>query len=123
MFSRLHTVHGADIHGGIGEIVGDIRDEYDEDEEDPIVKLNDREFIVQGSTNLEDLCEELDLSFTSEDYDTIGGYLIGLLDHLPEKNEVIITDDDVLLRVEQMDKNRIEKIYIKKPEPALQEED
>ena len=105
------------------EIVGEIRDEYDEDEEDPIVKLNDREFIVQGSTNLEDLCEELDLSFTSEDYDTIGGYLIGLLDHLPEKNEVIITDDDVLLRVEQMDKNRIEKIYIKKPEPALQEED
>ena len=105
------------------EIVGEIRDEYDEDEEDPIVKLNDREFIVQGSTNLEDLCEELDLSFTSEDYDTIGGYLIGLLDHLPEKNEVIITDDDVLLRVEQRDKNRIEKIYIKKPEPALQEED
>ena len=105
------------------EIVGEIRDEYDEDEEDPIVKLNDREFIVQGSTNLEDLCEELDLSFTSEDYDTIGGYLIGLLDHLPEKNEVIITDDVVLLRVEQMDKNRIEKIYIKKPEPALQEED
>lgn len=105
------------------EIVGEIRDEYDEDEEDPIVRLNDREFIVQGSTNLEDLCEELDLSFTSEDYDTIGGYLIGLLDHLPEKNEVIITDDDVLLRVEQMDKNRIEKIYIKKPEPALQEED
>ena len=46
-----------------------------------------------------------------------GGYLIGLLDHLPEKNEIIITDDDVLLRVEQMDKNRIEKIYIKKPEP------
>ena len=65
---------------------------------------------------MNDLCEELDLNFTSEDYDTIGGYLIGLLDHLPEKNEIIITDDDVLLRVDQMDKNRIEKIYIKKPE-------
>lgn len=98
------------------EIVGDIRDEYDEDEEDAIVQLNEREFMVHGSTNLNDLCEELDLHFFSEDYDTIGGYLIGLLDHLPEKNEVIITDDDVLLRVEQMDKNRIEKIYIKKPE-------
>ena len=89
--------------------------EYDTDEEDPIVPLSDREFEVLGSTNLEDLCEELDLNFTSEDYDTIGGYLIGLLDHLPEKNEIIITDDDVLLRVDQMDKNRIEKIYIKKP--------
>ena len=99
------------------EIVGEIRDEYDTDEEDPIVKLSDREYLVLGSTNLEDLCEKLDLDFESDDYDTIGGYLIGLLDHLPEKNEIIITDDDVLLRVEQMDKNRIEKIYIKKPEP------
>lgn len=98
------------------EIVGEIRDEYDTDEEDPIVQLNEREFIVLGSTNLDDLCGELDLNFTSEDYDTIGGYLIGLLDHLPEKNEIIITDDDILLRVDQMDKNRIEKIYIKKPE-------
>lgn len=105
------------------EIVGEIRDEYDTDEEDPIVQLNEREFIVLGSANLDDICEELDLDFTSEDYDTIGGYLIGLLDHLPEKNEIIITDSDVLLRVEQMDKNRIEKIYIKKPEVHIEEEE
>lgn len=98
------------------EIVGEIRDEYDTDEEDSIRQLSEREFLVLGSTNLEDLCEELDLNFTSEDYDTIGGYLIGLLDHLPEKNEIIITDDDILLRVDQVDKNRVEKIYIKKPE-------
>ena len=105
------------------EIVGEIRDEYDTDEEDPIVQLNEREFIVLGSTNLEDLCEQISLNFTSDDYDTIGGYLIGLLDHLPEKNEIIITDDDVLLRVEQMDKNRIEKIYIKKPVEKIENED
>lgn len=104
------------------EIVGEIRDEYDTDEEDSILQLNEREFIVLGSTNLDDLCAKLDLNFTSEDYDTIGGYLIGLLDHLPEKNEIIITDDDVLLRVEQMDKNRIEKIYIKKPEIPVTED-
>ena len=101
------------------EIVGEIRDEYDEDEEEPLIQLNEREFIALGSANLEDLCERLDLNFTSDDYDTIGGYLIGLLDHLPEKNEIIITDDDILLRVEQMDKNRIEKVYIKKPDPAV----
>lgn len=105
------------------EIVGEIRDEYDTDEEDPIIQLNEREFIVLGSTNLDDLCEALDLNFTSEDYDTIGGYLIGLLDHLPEENEIIITDDDVLLRVDQMDKNRIEKIYIKKPEAKVEADD
>ena len=105
------------------EIVGEIRDEYDTDEEDPIEQLNEREFLVLGSTNLEDLCSKLDLNFTSDDYDTIGGYLIGLLDHLPEKNEIIITDDDVLLRVEQMDKNRIEKIYIKKPVEKKERDD
>ncbi len=105
------------------EIVGEIRDEYDTDEEDPIHQISEREFLVSGSTNLEDLCEKLDLNFTSDDYDTIGGYLIGLLDHLPEKNEIIITDDDVLLRVDQMDKNRIEKIYIKKPLPQEERDD
>ena len=104
------------------EIVGEIRDEYDTDEEDPIIQLNEREFLVLGSTNLDDLCDELGLDFPSEAYDTIGGYLVGLLDHLPEKNEIIITDDDVLLRVEQMDKNRVEKIYIKKPENKDTEE-
>lgn len=97
------------------EIVGEIRDEYDADEEDPIVKINDREYYIQGSMNLEDLCDELKLPFYSEDYDTVGGYLIGLLDHLPEKNEIVITDEDILLQVYKMDKNRIEKIYMKLP--------
>ena len=105
------------------EIVGEIRDEYDTDEEDPIHQISEREFLVSGSTNLEDLCEKLDLNFTSDDYDTIGGYLIGLLDHVPEKTEIIITDDDVLLRVDQMDKNRVEKIYIKKPLPQEERDD
>ena len=105
------------------EIVGEIRDEYDTDEEDAIEQLNEREFIVLGSANLDDVCEHLNLNFTSDDYDTIGGYLIGLLDHLPEKNEIIITDDDILLRVEQMDKNRIEKIYIKKPADKAERDD
>ncbi|MBR5127845.1 MAG: HlyC/CorC family transporter [Roseburia sp.] len=105
------------------EIVGEIRDEYDTDEEDAIEQLNEREFIVLGSANLDDICEKLDLNFTSDDYDTIGGYLIGLLDHLPEKNEIIITEDDILLRVEQMDKNRIEKIYIKKPIDKTERDD
>ena len=97
------------------EIVGEIRDEYDADEEDPLVKINDREYYILGSMNLDDLCDELNLPFYSEDYDTVGGYLIGLLDHLPEKNEIIITEEDILLQVYKMDKNRIEKIYMKLP--------
>ncbi len=98
------------------EIVGEIRDEYDADEEDPLTQTGEREYCVQGSMNLEDLCDVLNLPFYSEDYDTIGGYLIGLFGHLPEKNEIIITDEDILLQVTQMDKNRIEKIYMKLPE-------
>lgn len=99
------------------EIVGEIRDEYDADEEDDITRISDREFYVLGSANLNDVSEALSLHFTSDDYDTIGGYCLGLLDHLPEKNEIILTDNNILLRIDRMDKNRIERIYIRLPEP------
>lgn len=98
------------------EIVGEIRDEYDADEEDDITQISDREFYVLGSANLDDVSDALGYSFESDDYDTIGGYCLGLLGHLPEKNEIIITDDNVLLRIDRMDKNRIERVYIKLPE-------
>ena len=99
------------------EIVGEIRDEYDADEEDDITRISDREFYVLGSANLNDVSEALSLHFTSDDYDTIGGYCLGLLDHLPEKNESILTDNNILLRIDRMEKNRIERIYIRLPEP------
>ena len=98
------------------EIVGEIRDEYDADEEDDITKLTEREFIVLGSTNLADANDALGVDFKSDDYDTLGGYCLGQLDHLPEKNEIIITDDNILLRIDKVDKNRIERVYIKLPE-------
>ena len=72
---------------------------------------------VLGSANLNDVSEALSLHFTSDDYDTIGGYCLGLLDHLPEKNEIILTDNNILLRIDRMEKNRIERIYIRLPEP------
>ena len=97
------------------EIVGEIRDEYDIDEVDSIVWLGDREYEVLGSQNLEDLCEELGLKFESEDYDSIGGYILEHLDHLPDEGESITTENGILLRVEKMDKNRIEKVYLKTP--------
>lgn len=99
------------------EIVGEIRDEYDADEEDDITRISDREFYVLGSANLDDVSEALSLHFTSNDYDTIGGYCLGLLDHLPEKNEIILTDNNILIRIDRMEKNRIERIYIRLPEP------
>lgn len=95
------------------EIVGEIRDEYDMYEEDDIVQLSDKEYMVIGSTNLSDLADRLPLDFKSEDYDTIGGYLSELFGHFPKANETYITDNGTSLRVIQADNNRIDKILIK----------
>jgi putative hemolysin len=100
------------------EIVGEIRDEYDIDEEDHIQKVNELEYMVQGSTNLNDLRDMLNLELVSEDYDSIGGYLIGLLDHLPTAGESITTPEGVYFRVEDMEKNRIHKIFVRLPKPS-----
>ncbi len=97
------------------ELVGEIRDEFDGDEVDDLVPINEREYDVLGSMNLEDLCDELDLDFESEDYDTIGGYLTGLFDHFPEKGEMYVTGDGVILRVEEVDNKRITKVRLKLP--------
>ena len=98
------------------EIVGDIRDEYDTDEEDDITPISEREFYVLGSANLDDVSDALHVDFSSDDYNTIGGYCLELLGHLPEKNECILTDDNIFIRIDRMDQNRIERIYVRLPE-------
>lgn len=100
------------------EIVGEIHDEYDENEEDFIKKINDREYSVEGSMNLDDLNDRLCLSFESEDYDSLGGFIIEHLDRLPEAGDFIITDDQIRLVVETLDKNRIESVHIYLPEKS-----
>ena len=104
------------------EIVGEIRDEYDSDEEDAIEQLSEYEYMILGSTNLDDVNDALDLEFESDDYDTIGGYCLQLLDHLPEENETIFTEDGIVIKIKEVDKNRIERIYIKLPDPEIMEE-
>lgn len=98
------------------EIVGEIRDEYDSDEEDAIEQLSEYEYMILGSTNLDDVNDALDLEFESDDYDTIGGYCLQLLDHLPAENETVSTEDGVVITIKEVDKNRIERIYIRIPE-------
>lgn len=98
------------------EIVGEIHDEYDYNEEEDLFPINEHEYLAQGSMNLEDLCDALDIHLESEDYDTIGGYMIGLLDHVPREGEAVTAPDGTVLRVDKMDKNRIEKIYIRIPD-------
>ncbi|MEG1290688.1 MAG: transporter associated domain-containing protein, partial [Lachnospiraceae bacterium] len=83
-----------------------------------IQEISTCEYMIQGSMNLEDLCNTLALDWISEDYDSIGGYMIGLLDHLPVSGESVTTPEGVFLRVEDMDKNRINKIFMRIPEAA-----
>lgn len=103
------------------ELVGEIRDEYDSDEVDDIVKINDCEYVVQGSTNLDDLNDVLPLDFESDDYDTLGGYLTGLFDHFPKAGETYVTKSGVILSVAKTSKRRIIKVRIKFPEPVQDE--
>lgn len=98
------------------EIVGEIRDEYDKDEEDLIRQINDREFIVEGSMKLDDLNDALNLDLGSEDYDSIGGYIIERLDHLPGTGESVVSDNQIKLVVDAVEKNRIDKVHIYLPE-------
>ena len=93
------------------EIVGEIRDEYDEDEEDFIRRLGPSEYVVEASMHLDDLNDLLGLSLESEDYDSIGGFMIGMLDHLPEQGEEVIFQN-LRLVADQVDGNRIDKVHI-----------
>lgn len=93
------------------EIVGEIRDEYDEDEEEDLVELSQGEYMVAASMKLDDLNDQLELNLESEDYDSLGGLVIGLLDHLPDVGEEV-THDGIRLIVDSVDKNRIDKIHL-----------
>ena len=93
------------------EIVGDIRDEYDEDEEEELMDLGDGQYLVEGSMKLDDLNDILDLELSSEDYDSVGGLVIDRLEHLPSQGEEVMCGN-VRLVVEQVEKNRIDKVHL-----------
>ena len=123
---RIHMAIVLDEYGSVSgivtledlleELVGDIRDEFDETEEDDIVETAPGEYTVLGSMNLDDLCDELDLPFKSDDYDTIGGYLLGLFDHLPRVGESYVTKEGVILTAAVVRRKRILKVKIRLPQ-------
>ena len=91
-------------------IVGDIEDEYDEEDEEIIV-IKEDEYVVEGSTKITDVIELIGVNLESEEFDSIGGFIIGYLKRLPEENEIIKVDN-IEFRIESLDKNRIKKIRI-----------
>lgn len=104
------------------EIVGEIHDEYDENEEEFFKEINPLEFVVEGSMNLDDLNDHIDLGLTSEDYDSLGGYIIEHLDRLPDEKDELITESGVRIVVDTLDKNRVEKVHLYLPEDFYEEE-
>ncbi len=103
------------------EIVGEIRDEYDQDEEESIKMKGPGEFSVAAAMKLDDVNDRLGLELESEDYDSVGGLVIGLLDHLPDEGEEV-SDGEIRLIVESVDKNRIDRVRIILPADREQEE-
>lgn len=104
------------------EIVGEIRDEYDEDEEELIQKVDERIYLVEGGMKLSDINDELGTMLGSEDYDSIGGLIIEHLDRLPEDGEEIVTDQGVTLQVKGISQNRIVKVLMTLPEKESEDE-
>lgn len=98
------------------EIVGEIRDEYDEDEDDLIQKVNDRTYLVDASMKLSDINDAIGTEFDSEDFDSIGGIIIELLDRFPSEGEKVTTEDGIILTATEVIQNRIEKVTIELPE-------
>lgn len=95
----------------VEEIVGDIADEYDE-EEPEVQVIQEDEYIVDGSTRLDTVNEMIGTAFESEDFDSIGGFVIGLIGGLPDVGDKV-EHEGIEFLIEEIDKNRIEKIRIK----------
>lgn len=93
------------------ELVGDIRDEYDEKEEQEIVQTGEKEYLIRGYVSLEDVNDAIGTSLESEDYDSIGGLLIESLGRLPEEGDSAGIPG-VRIKAEKVDKNKIELIRL-----------
>lgn len=105
----------------IEEIVGEIRDEYDEDEEELIKETEPGKFLVEAGMKLDDINDALDIELDSEDFDSVGGLMIEQLERLPEDKESILLENGILLQAQGISKNRILKVLITLPPKETQE--
>lgn len=98
----------------IEEIVGDIDDEYDE-EETEFQKISDDTYVIDGSMDLDDLDEELGVDLESENSETLGGFIIDILGEIPDENDVgnEIIFENYVFKIDSIKDRRIEKITMK----------
>lgn len=117
---RVHMAIAVDEYGGtsglitiedlLEEIVGDIQDEYDL-EVPWIQPQEDGTLLVDARVNIEELEEYYDIEIPREKFDTVGGYLFHLLGYVPKAGEKI-TDNGLVLMVEESDERKIDKVRI-----------
>jgi len=97
----------------VEEIVGDILDEYDE-EKDVTEVIPGIEYITEGAVRIDAFNEAAGTTLVSEDYETIGGYVIGLLGNIPSQDDIVAdTENGVTFTVTALDKNRIETLHVR----------
>ena len=105
------------------EIVGEIHDEYDEPSDDLIYQVAPNEYIAEGAISLDDFSDRLDTEIESEDYDSLGGYILEQLDRIPDVGDAVTTESGIRLIVDSVDNNRIELVHVWLPEQVIDETD
>ena len=105
------------------EIVGDIRDEYDDYEKEFIVELEPRKYLIDGSIKIDDVNDQLGTSFESEDFDSIGGLVIEQLEDFPKEGDSVTLPGGERITVIDMDKNHIDKVELLLPEKREEEDE
>ena len=105
------------------EIVGEIHDEYDEPSDDLIYQVAPNEYIAEGAISLDDFSDRLGTEIESEDYDSLGGYILEQLDRIPDVGDAVTTENGIRLVVDSVDNNRIELVHVWLPEQVTDETD
>lgn len=134
--NKIHLAIVVDEYGGtagivtmedlIEEVMGNILDEYDEEEVPDIAELENDTWVIEGTTSLDDVAQELEADLPLDEYETLSGFIIGQLGHIPEDNEnIVLTYNGFEFRVEKIEDKRIVNVKVIKfetPDSLTEEE-